>query len=299
MSDNFKINDKYKDRLFRFIFGHEENKAYALDLYNAINNTDYKDVSELEFYTIEDVIYIKMKNDVALILDSYLNLWEQQSSYNPNMPLRGLMYFGQMYSKYIKTNALNIYGKTLVKIPTPRYIVFYNGLTEIPPVEKMKLSDAFINPDKSGDFEWTAVMYNLNNGKNDVLRSKCKPLHEYMMFIERIRDKMKEIKDITVAVDAAVVSCINDGILKDFLLAHRAEVVGMVLTEFDEKTFVEGIKQEGREEGREEEQRDQISKMLSKGKTPEQIADFCDYPIKLVLEVQSNLKYDQKQKILP
>ena len=73
----------------------------------------------------------------------------------------------------------------------------------------------------------------------------------------------------------------------------------MVLTEFDEKTFVEGIKQEGREEGREEEQRDQISKMLSKGKTPEQIADFCDYPINLVLEVQSNLKYDQKQKILP
>ena len=73
----------------------------------------------------------------------------------------------------------------------------------------------------------------------------------------------------------------------------------MVLTEFDEKTFVEGIKQEGREEGREEEQREQITKMLNKGKTPEQIADFCDYPMKLVLEVQSNLKYDQKQKILP
>ena len=103
------------------------------------------------------------------------------------------------------------------------------------------------------------------------------------------------IEDITKAIDAAVVSCINDGILKDFLLAHRAEVVGMVLTEFDENTFVEGIKQEGREEGREEEQRDQISKMLRKGKTPEQIADFCDYPMKLVLEVQSDLKSVQKQ----
>ena len=181
--------------------------------------------------------------------------------------------------------------------------MFYNGSTEIPPIENMKLSDAFINLDKSGDFEWTAVMYNLNNGRNDNLRSKYKPLHEYMMFIERIRDKMKEIKAVTEAVDAAVVSCINDGILKDFLLAHRAEVVTMVLTEFDEKTFVEGIKQEGREEGlkeglkegREEEQRDQISKMLNKGKTPEQIADFCDYPMKLVLEVQSDLKSVQKQ----
>ncbi len=265
MSDNYKINDKYKDRLFRFIFGHEENKNYALELYNAINNTDYKDVSELEFYTIEDVIYLKMKNDVALILDSYLNLWEQQSSYNPNMPLRGLMYFGQMYSKYIKTNALNIYGKTLVKIPTPRYIVFYNGTRETLPVEYMKLSDSFINPDKSGDFEWTAVMYNLNEGKNDDLRSKCKPLHEYMMLIKRIRDKMKVITDVAQAIDAAVVSCINDGILKDFLLAHRAEVVGMVLTEFDEKTFVEGIREEGANELAE------ATKRLKNGSTKEKL----------------------------
>ena len=273
MSDNYKINDKYKDRLFRFIFGHEENKNYALDLYNAINNTDYKDLSELEFYTIEDVIYIKMKNDVALILDSYLSLWEQQSSYNPNMPIRGLMYFGQMYSKYIKTNALNIYGKTLVKIPTPRYIVFYNGTRETLPVEYMKLSDSFINPDKSGDFEWTAVMYNLNKGKNDDLRSKCKPLHEYMMLIERIRDKMKMIEDITKAIDAAVVSCINDGILKDFLLAHRAEVVGMVLTEFDEKTFVESIRAEGRAEGKTEGANElaEVTKRIKNGYTDEKL----------------------------
>ncbi|SEA27021.1 hypothetical protein SAMN05216349_10832 [Oribacterium sp. KHPX15] len=145
---------------------------------------------------------------------------------------------------------------------------------------------SFINPDKSGDFEWTAVMYNLNKGKNDDLRLKCKPLHEYMMLIERIRDKMKMIEDISKAIDAAVVSCINDGILKDFLLAHRAEVVTMVLTEFDEMTFVDGIKKEEREE--------QIANMLKKGKTPEQIVDFCDYPMKLVLEVQSNLKSVQK-----
>ena len=273
MSDNYKINDKYKDRLFRFIFGHEENKNYALDLYNAINNTDYRDVSDLEFYTIDDVIYIKMKNDVALILDSYLSLWEQQSSYNPNMPIRGLMYFGQMYSKYIKTNSLNIYGKTLVKIPTPRYIVFYNGTRETIPVEYMKLSDSFINPDKSGDFEWTAVMYNLNKGKNDDLRSKCKPLHEYMMLIERIRDKMKMIEDITKAIDAAVVSCINDGILKDFLLAHRAEVVTMVLTEFDEKTFVDGIRAEGRVEGKTEGANElaEATKRLKNGYTDEKL----------------------------
>lgn len=249
MSEKVNINLQNKDRLFRLLFGREEYKGNVLSLYNALNDSDYKDVSELELYTIEDVIYIKMKNDVAFILDSFLSLWEHQSSYNPNMPLRGMMYYGKLYDKYIKTNELNIYGKKLIKIPTPRYIVLYNGVEDVPSVDKLRLSDAFINTDKSGDFEWTAVLYNLNSGKNDELRSKCKVLNEYMILVERIREKLKVIKDISEAVDAAVLSCIDDGILRDFLLAHRAEVVDMVLTEFDERTFVKGIKEEGFEEG--------------------------------------------------
>ena len=250
MSEKVNINLQNKDRLFRLLFGREEYKGNVLSLYNALNNSDYKDVSELELYTIEDVIYIKMKNDVAFILDSYLSLWEQQSSYNPNMPLRGLMYFGKMYDKYIKTNELNIYGKRLLKIPTPRYVVLYNGEDDTPSVEYLRLSDAFINPDKSGDFEWTAVLYNLNRGKNDELRIKCDVLDGYMILVEKIRENLKLTSDVAKAIDAAVVSCIDADILRDFLLAHRAEVVDMVLTEYDEKSFVKGMKEEGFEEGR-------------------------------------------------
>ena len=79
------------------------------------------------------------------------------------------MYFGNLYDQYIKTNKLNIYGKKLVKIPTAQYIVFYNGEDECEPVTKLRLSDAFIHENKSGDFEWTATVYNLNRGKNDEL----------------------------------------------------------------------------------------------------------------------------------
>ena len=250
--EKLNINLQYKDRLFRLLFGREEYKENVLSLYNALNGSDYKDVSELELYTIEDVIYIKMKNDVAFILESFLSLWEQQSSYNPNMPLRGLMYFGKMYDKYIKTNELNIYGKRLLKIPTPRYVVLYNGEDDTPSVEYLRLSDAFINPDKSGDFEWTAVLYNLNRGKNDELRIKCDVLDGYMILVEKIRENLKLTSDVAKAVDAAVVSCIDADILRDFLLAHRAEVVDMVLTEYDEKSFVKGMKEEGRQEGIEE-----------------------------------------------
>ncbi|MCR4745514.1 MAG: hypothetical protein K5894_09855 [Lachnospiraceae bacterium] len=246
---NIKINIQYKDRLFRLLFGNTSFKENILNLYNALNYTNYNNVTDLELYTIEDVIYIKMKNDVAFILDSYLSLWEQQSTYNPNMPLRGLMYFGKLYSKYIESNEINIYGSKLIKVPTPRYIVFYNGTADAKPIEKLRLSDSFIIPDKTGEFEWTATLYNLNEGKNTELLMNCKPLRDYMTLITRIRNNFKETSDITIAVNRAVDSCIEDDILKDFLISHRAEVLDMCITEYNEKAFVKGIKEEGREEG--------------------------------------------------
>ena len=147
------INAKYKDRLFCKLFGSEEYKDNILALYNALCNTAYTNTEDLQIYTIDDVIYIKMKNDVAILIDNFLHLWEQQSTFNPNMPIRGLMYFGQMYSKYITEHNLNIYGKKLINIPTPQYTVLYNGAENHPAVMKLKLSDAFANIDSSGEYE--------------------------------------------------------------------------------------------------------------------------------------------------
>ena len=153
-----------------------------------------------------------------------------------------------MYNKYIEANNLNIYGSKLVKIPTPKYIVFYNGKTEKQPVLNLRLSDAFIKHESTGDFEWTATMYNLNTGKNDNLLEQCRPLSEYMEFINRINRNI-ESYTIEEAVNIAVDSCIKDGVLAVFLKKHRAEVLDMCITEFNEKSFIEGIKEEGREEG--------------------------------------------------
>lgn len=122
MMSDVKINRKYKDRLFRLRFGSEEYKEDMLSLYNALNGTEYSNPDDISITTIDDVIYIKMKNDVSILLDGNMPLWEQQGSINPNMPVRGFMYFGDLYNKYIKTNELNIYGKKLQKIPTPQYI---------------------------------------------------------------------------------------------------------------------------------------------------------------------------------
>lgn len=243
-----KINKKYKDRLFCLRFGSENYKEDMLSLYNALNGTDYQDVNDISITTIDDAIYIHMKNDVSILLDGNMLLWEQQSTFNPNMPVRGLMYFGNLYDSYIQMNELNIYGTKLQKLPTPQYAVFYNGTEESEAITELRLSDAFINESKGG-FEWTATVYNLNRGKNDGLLEKCKPLSEYMELINRIRDNQKSGMDIKNAIDAAVDSCIADGIMKEFLKKHKSEVVSVCLTEFNEKVFAKGMREEGYDEG--------------------------------------------------
>ena len=243
------VNKRYKDRLFCLLFGNEEYKDNILSLYNALCHTTYTNEEDIQIYTIDDVIYIKMKNDVSILLDSFLYLWEQQSTFNPNMPIRGFMYFGKMYDRYITENSLNIYGKTIIKLPTPRYTVLYNGMDEQPSFMQLRLSDSFINPDSSGAFEWTASMINLNDGKNEDLLINCRPLKDYMTLINEIR-KNSKIMNFDNAVDAAVTYCIEHDVLKTFLLKHRAEVKDVCITEYDEKTFVDGIRAEGRAEGR-------------------------------------------------
>lgn len=245
LQKKFKANPKYKDRLFCLLFGDETNKQNIISLYNALNGTDYSEEEGVEVTTIHDVIYINMKNDVSFIVDSHMSLFEQQSSLNPNMPLRGLMYFGNLYDSYIETKGLNIYGSKLVKIPTPQYYVLYNGKDEAPAVSELKLSEAFVKESPDGRFEWTATFINLNKGKNDALLEQCKPLGEYMFLVNCIRENEAKGMPIEDAIDTAVQHCIDCNVLKEFLVAHRAEVVSVCLTEFNEEVFVNSIRAEG------------------------------------------------------
>ena len=89
-------NIQYKDRLFNFIFGSEENKAWTLSLYNAVNGSSYTDPTAIEINTIKEVMYLGMHNDVSFLIADNMNLYEQQSTYNPNMPLRFLQYAGNL-----------------------------------------------------------------------------------------------------------------------------------------------------------------------------------------------------------
>ena len=97
-----------------------------LSLYNAVSGSHYDDPEKLEIITLENAIYMGMKNDLAFIIDTELFLYEHQSTYNPNMPLRDLFYISSEYQKLVDHKSL--YSSVLQKIPAPQFIVFYNGL---------------------------------------------------------------------------------------------------------------------------------------------------------------------------
>ena len=133
------VNRNYKDRLFKLVF---EKKEDLLQLYNAINDTDYDNPDDIEVNTLEDVVYMGMKNDISFLITDVLNLYEHQSTFSPNMPLRGLLYFARLYQKIVG-NEKKIYSGRLIELPYPQFVVFYNGTAQEPKRMELKLSDAF------------------------------------------------------------------------------------------------------------------------------------------------------------
>lgn len=282
-----KTNRKYKDRLFRLIFADEKNKKNTLSLYNMLNNSSYENEEDLEITTIEDVLYIKMKNDLSFIIADTMNLYEQQSSHNPNMPLRGFLYFGNLYEKYLDTNGLTLHTNSQVKIPTPNYIVFYNGVDARPATEKLYLSDAFQIPDTRNEFEWTATVINLNHPDNRSLLNRCKPLNDYTTLVSKIQQYSKTMS-LKQAINKAVDDCIAANILAEFLKAHRAEVLKVYLAEVNENVLRRRLKEEGRDELLTE----LITKKIKAGKPLEQIASEVEETVDAIRELYQQILTD-------
>lgn len=247
-------NREVKSTLFAKVFS---NKRDLLSLYNALCGTNHENEEELEITTIEGILYMGMKNDVSLILGNDMHLYEHQSTYNPNMPLRGLMYFGSLYSKYVKTRGVNLYSTKLQYLPVPRYIVFYNGTMEQPDEQILYLSETFRNEDGSenihGCLECEARMLNVNYGHNAELMEKCRRLKEYSIFVDKLRRYTPYYPGrLDKAITRTVDECIAEDILREFLIEAKAEVVDMVLYEFDRELYERDLIANTREDLREE-----------------------------------------------
>lgn len=252
-----KVLRTHKDNLFRFIFRDKKN---LLQLYNALNDSSYDNPDCLEIITLQDVLYIGYKNDVSFLLDAVLFLAEHQSSWNPNMPLHGVLYFSKLYQEYITKIGGNMYGKKLVKLLYPQYVVFYNGTEPRPEQEFLRLSDSFQTPSHppalmpEPALECIALILNINYGNNREIMEKCRLLMNYSCFIHYTRQYLDEGCTPAKAVDLVVERCLSEDIMTDILRVHRKEVTTMFLTEFDEEAYRKSMKSEGYEEGCEETQ---------------------------------------------
>lgn len=242
-----KVQRRVKDRLFRFLF--DKDRDALLQLYNALNGTDYTDTSKLQVVTIESAVYVVMKNDLAFVVAGVLNLYEHQSTYNPNMPVRFLIYLAQEYQKILEEAEESLYGTKQITLPTPQCIVFYNGQKEMPEERILRLSEAFESKELEADVELKVRMLNINYGHNTELMNKCKLLGEYAEFVQISREYAADGGNMDSTLNKAIDYCIENGILAEFLKKYRAEVIGMLLEEFDVEKYERTLKREGYDTG--------------------------------------------------
>ena len=288
MNNTPKANQKYKDTVFRMLFSDKKN---LLSLYNAINRTEYDDPEKLQTVTLENAIYMGMKNDLAFIIDMNLFLYEHQSTYNPNIPLRDLFYISAEYQKLVDRKSL--YSSSLQKIPAPYFIVFYNGTEKQEEYWENSLSDAYENLNGEPKLELKVITLNINEGHNRELLEQCQTLREYAQYVTKVRKYAKEM-NLDEAVERTVNECIQEGILKDFLRANRNEVIAMSIFEYDKeeeekklrKAEYEAGIQVGRQEGRQETKKEIALQMLKAGVPGEEIVRFTGYTVEQLQKIK-------------
>ena len=315
------VNRTYRSTVFIMLFEEKEN---LLELYNAMSGKHYTDPELLEINTLENAIYMSIKNDVSFLLDGRLSLYEHQSTYSPNLPLRFLFYISNLYSGMTKDE--NLYGTRKAQIPTPEFVIFYNGEEERPERETLKLSDLYTFRGKDeeqgeedgktekADFklELKAELLNICGDNNKTLKEACRTLREYAVFTDKMRKHTKTM-DIQAAAERTIEECIKEDILREFLTKHRAEVRTMSIFEYDQEKHMRQEREQAWEEGREaglaegeakgkaagiaegkaagmeDKLMEQIRKKLEKGRSVTQIAEDLEEEEAVIKKIMEKL----------
>ena len=289
-------NREYKSDVFSMLMEYPE---YALDVYKALGGRSDAKPSMVEIKTLEKGISLSVRNDAAFIIDTELSLYEHQSTYNPNMPLRSLIYLAEILKPMVKNK--DLYSKRLIKIPKPKFVVFYNGEDNRPEKEIQKLSTAYSHADDSKDsIELTCTVYNINPDKNNDLKKLSYVLDGYMTLVNKVRELKSADKDYDRenedVVKEAVEYCIDNHILEEFFRERGSEVIKNMTIDmtfetrqklFTKEAFedgkTEGIEEGkalGKTEGKEEGKAMLLKAMLKDGTiTIEKAAEYAEMPV--------------------
>jgi len=222
-------NREYKSDAFSMLM---EDKRYALDVYNVLNESDYSDPDEVEIVLLEKGVSLSIRNDASFIIDMNFSFYEHQSTYNPNMPLRSLIYCVNALEEWLKKQEVDLFSSRRIKIPTPHFVVFYNGIKNRPEYEEMYLSEAFYHATDMPELEVRCRVYNINPPYNQALVKGSKVLAGYTYFVERVRDRQAHGATTEEAVDQAIRDCIEEHVLEAFFSERGDEIRKMTHLDF-------------------------------------------------------------------
>ena len=288
-NDSLTVNRTFKSTLFIMLF---EDRKNLLELYNAITGKHYADPELLEINTLENAIYMSMKNDISFLIDGRLSLYEHQSTKNPNLPLRFLLYISHLYSRL--TVKANLYGERIVRIPAPEFIIFYNGKDEMPERQLLKLSDMYSVKEENPKLELEATLLNISGTNNRKLKEACRTLRDYAIYTDKIR-AYTETMELPEAVDRAINECIEEDVLRDFLMEHKAEARAMSIFEYDQERHMQQEREAGIEKGEQQLLRRQVKKNFSRGMSISEIAEVLDETEERIREIAAEVAGEQKE----
>ena len=291
-------NRNFKSSVFSLMM---QDKVKALNVYNVLGNSHFDNPEDVEIITTDGGISLSVRNDASFIIGTDMNFYEHQSTYNPNMPMRSLIYCTDAIDRRIKEKNENLYGHKQIKIPTPRFVVFYNGREKRPAVERMYLSSAYMGEKKNPDLELACTVYNLNAPENKELLEKSEVLYGYTFFVNRVNANKENGMELEQAIDEAIDECTRENILKDFFGTYKNEVrrimaldftferqIELTRMEYYQDGFAEGEAQ-GEARGKKDGQlRTLISltvRKLRKGKSVVQIADELEADIATIAPI--------------
>jgi predicted transposase/invertase (TIGR01784 family) len=259
------INNRYKDSVFSFLFSEPDKLR---ELYEAIEGVKLPADVRININTLEGVLFRTRLNDISFeVGERLVVLIEHQSSINPNMAIRLLMYIGRVYEKIL--GGKNIYGSKKLPIPRPKFIVLYNGVDPYPDHETIKLSDTFadmagfdILDNKPPALELVVEVYNINEGHNADKLRRSRTLAGYSVFVAKVREfeakaaagrKVSELSDEErhEVMKQAIKWCIEHETLEEFLKTNGSEVINMLFDDWNLDTALKFEREYGREEGRE------------------------------------------------
>ena len=289
--DQPKANRTFKASIFEMIFS---DKNRLLELYNAVNGTDYKDPDLLKVNTLKNAIYMAVRNDISFVIGSRMSLYEHQSTYSENLTLCFLFYVSDLFSSI--TRDINLYGRKGVKLPAPRFLIFYNGEEEMEERKILRLSDLYSQREENPALELEAVMLNINQGHNQKLLDACRTLKDYAEYTARVRKYAREM-ELDDAVERAITECIREGILADFLKKNRSEAKKVSIYEYDAEKHIrmerEDAMAEGIERGRRETLQRQIEKKRRKGLNAAEIAEILEEEEETIKEIMEKMENEE------